>query len=140
MKTWLVDTGPLVAYLDSSDRWHRQVADCLDGFRGQIVTTSAVITEAMHLVAEVREGPGLLAELVAAAGIRSYDLCTAPDLRDAAALMRKYPKIPMDFADATLLLLAEALDVREILTLDRRGFAAYRTRARRALVMLPALP
>jgi hypothetical protein len=39
----------------------------------------------------------------------------------------------MDFADATLLLLAEALDFRDILTLDRRGFSAYRTRDTRAL-------
>lgn len=37
----------------------------------------------------------------------------------------------MDFADATLVLLAEALSVNEILTLDRRGFSTYRTRTRR---------
>jgi predicted nucleic acid-binding protein len=36
----------------------------------------------------------------------------------------------MDFADATLVLLAEALGVRDILTLDRRGFSTYRTRPR----------
>ncbi len=39
----------------------------------------------------------------------------------------------MDFADATLVLLAEALDARDVLTLDRRGFAAYRTRMGRAM-------
>ena len=43
--------------------------------------------------------------------------------------MEKYPDTPMDFADATLVLLSEALECREIFTLDRRGFSAYRTRA-----------
>jgi predicted nucleic acid-binding protein len=33
----------------------------------------------------------------------------------------------MDYADATLVLLAEDLGASEILTLDRRGFSTYRT-------------
>jgi hypothetical protein len=47
--------------------------------------------------------------------------------------MEKYLDTPMDFADATLLLLAEILGLDDIFTLDRRGFAAYRTRDGRAL-------
>lgn len=46
--------------------------------------------------------------------------------------MQRYRDTPMDLADATLVLLAEALSVREILTLDRRGFSTYRTRSRRS--------
>ncbi len=42
------------------------------------------------------------------------------------------PDIPMDYADATLVLLADGLEVWEILTLDRRGFSTYRTKGRRA--------
>ena len=38
-----------------------------------------------------------------------------------------------DFADATLVLLAEAIGVRDILTLDRRGFSTYRTPRRGSL-------
>jgi len=41
--------------------------------------------------------------------------------------MEKYSDVPMDYADATLVLLAEHLGVFEILTLDRRGFSAYRS-------------
>ncbi len=58
------------------------------------------------------------------------------ELRAAVSLMEQYHDTPMDFADATLLLLAEALHVRDILTLDRRGFSAYRTRERQALRMV----
>jgi predicted nucleic acid-binding protein len=41
--------------------------------------------------------------------------------------MKKYLDTPMDFADATLILLSEEIGVTEILTLDRRGFSTYRT-------------
>jgi len=56
-----------------------------------------------------------------------------PELDAAVALMEKYADTPMDFADATLVLLAEALDVHDILTLDRSGFSTFRTRPGRAL-------
>jgi predicted nucleic acid-binding protein len=68
MRTWLVDTGPLVAYLDSRDPAHGEVADCLDGFTGGLATTSAVITESMHFLSGTPTGPRLLAELVRARG------------------------------------------------------------------------
>ena len=131
MKTWLVDTGPLVAYLDAADHSHSEVAACLDDFSGALATTGAVITEAMYLLALSKDGPRTLAEFVTASGIEIYDLCQPPELHEAVALMAKYLDTPMDFADATLVLLAEALNVHEILTLDRRGFSTYRTRQRR---------
>jgi uncharacterized protein len=130
VKTWLLDTGPLVAYLDVGDPAHVEVAECWDGFSGRFVTTSAVVTEAMYFIGATRAGPRLLAELVAASGLEVADFCAAPDLYAAAALMEKYADTPMDFADATLVLLAEELEVHDILTLDRRGFSAYRTRDR----------
>jgi hypothetical protein len=85
----------------------------------------------MHFVSAVREGPRLLAELVAASRTEVYDLRRPPELLEAALLMRKLADTPMDFTDATLVLLAEALDTRDVLTLDRRGFSSYRTRRRR---------
>jgi len=126
--TWLVDTGPLVAFLDASDPAHEEVVSALRPFRGQLVTTSAVITEAMHFVAADRRGPHLLAELVAASSMVIYDLARLPELHEAVSLMEKYSDTPMDYADATLLLLAEALECENILTLDRRGFTTFRTR------------
>jgi uncharacterized protein len=128
MRTWLVDTGPLVSYLDARDPFHEAVAHRLDSFTGGLATTSAVITESMHFLSDVSSGPRLLAELVRASGVSIFDLCQPPELDAAATLMEKYADTPMDFADATLVLLAEALGQHEILTLDRRGFSAFRTR------------
>jgi predicted nucleic acid-binding protein len=129
--TWLLDTGPLVSYLDAADPAHGGVAECLDDFSGRLVTTGAVITEAMHFVGTTKGGAAALAEFVDASGLQVYELCQPPELREAAKLMAKYSDTPMDFADATLVLLAEALYAHDIVTLDRRGFSAYRTRRRR---------
>jgi predicted nucleic acid-binding protein len=119
------------AYLDASDPGHGEVAARLGDFTGQLATTSAVITEAMYFLSASKEGPRLLAEFVALSQTEVYDLCRPPELLEAALLMGKYGDTPMDFADATLVLLAEALDTRDVLTLDRRGFSTYRTRRRR---------
>lgn len=131
MSVWLLDTGPLVAYLDAADRQHVEVADLVDAFPGSLITSGAVITEAMYFVSTTPAGPTLLAEFVAASGTRIYDLAQPAELRAAAKLMERYADMPMDYADATLVLLAEALDVSDVLTLDRRGFSTYRTQARR---------
>ena len=74
MKSWLIDTGPLVAYLNAADPAHNETAEALDGFVGQLCTTGAVITEAMHFVAASRSGPRLLSEFVTSAGIQVFDL------------------------------------------------------------------
>ncbi|MGH7545173.1 MAG: type II toxin-antitoxin system VapC family toxin [Gemmatimonadota bacterium] len=133
MKAWLVDTGPLVAYLDARDPAHAKVAARWDAFTGRLGTSSAVVTEAMHFVAASPKGPRQLAALVAASEMDVYDLTRPPELQEAAGLMEKYADTPMDFADATLVLLAEALALEDVFTLDHRGFSVYRTRNGRAL-------
>ncbi len=137
MRTWLLDTGPLVAYLVASEREHPQVVARLDAFAGRLVTTNAVITEAMHLVIRARKGPALLAEFAAQSGLQVVDFSQAGDLAEAAQRMEKYANLPMDYADATLVLLGERLKIFEILTLDRRGFSVYRTsRGKRFTLLL----
>jgi len=132
MNRWLVDTGPIVAYLDATDPQHAQAVTTLEQFRGQLVTSGAVLTEAMFLLSDTVGGPRLLAEFVSASGMRIYDLAQPNELSAAAELMERYGDTPMDYADATLVLLAEALGTTTILTLDRRGFSTYRTRSRKS--------
>jgi len=47
------------------------------------------------------------------------------------ALMCRYAALPMDLADASLLLLAEHLDHGRILSTDQRDFSTYRWKSRR---------
>jgi predicted nucleic acid-binding protein len=130
VKVWLPDAGPLVPYLNVRDSAHNKVAECLDRFTGQLVTTSAVITEAMYFVTESPDGAEALAGFAVAAHLLVYE-CSHPfQLRDAVRIMKKYEDTPMGFAHATLVLLADQLPKVDILTLYRRGFSAYRTRNR----------
>ena len=54
------------------------------------------------------------------------------DLPGIASMMRKYADRPMDLADASLVWLANKLDMTEIITVDRADFAIYRTAKRRS--------
>lgn len=103
MTAWLLDTGPLVAILDVNDPAHTDVAACLDAWSGELVTTSAVITEAMHFVARDKAGHHLLADFVTASAMEIYELSRPPELYECVSLMEIYADTPMDFADATLL-------------------------------------
>ena len=127
MKTCLIDTGPLVAYLDRHDPAHEAVAAAIERFTGQLVTTSAVIGEVMCFMSAFSNGPMSLARFLLASGIRIVESTQPPHILAAAELMDKYVDTPMDFADTTLVMLAAELGVTEIFTLDRRGFSTYRT-------------
>jgi uncharacterized protein len=127
VKRWLIDTGPFVAYLDRADPMHAETAARLDDFGGQLVTTSAVVTEAMYFLGDAPEGPASFADLLVSANVYIGETSQPADVLAAAMLMKKYRDTPMDFADATLVLLADQLGLTEIATLDRRGFSTYRT-------------
>jgi predicted nucleic acid-binding protein len=51
--------------------------------------------------------------------------------------MERYENVPMDFADATLVVLAEELQTEQVFTLDRRGFSTYRLHRNRAFRIIP---
>lgn len=127
MRACLIDTGPFVAYLNQKDPMHESVAAFVDGFKGQLATTGAVIGEVMYFISEYQSGPVTFAKFLIASGVRIVESAQPQDVFTAARLMEKYSDTPMDFADATLVLLAQELGVLEILTLDRRGFSTYRT-------------
>ena len=128
--TWLLDTGPLVAALNRRDPHHARCAAALAGFAGALLTTGAVVTEAMHFLGAQPEGAAALAGLLDDAQVDIRDCFGPTQLHEAARLMKKYADTPMDFADATLVLLAEEAGQGDILTLDVRGFRAYRYRGK----------
>src|SRR5262249_25600279 len=127
VRTWLIDTGPFVAYLNRTDPLHEPVVERLDGFTGPLVTTAAVVTEVMYFLSDAPDGPTPFAELLLAWEVRVAESSQPLQVAAAAKLMAKYADTPMDFADATLVLLAENAGIADIATLDARGFSTYRT-------------
>jgi hypothetical protein len=126
----------LVAVLDARDQWHARCAEVFPDVIARLLTTEAVLTEACHLVL-----PGGSAhvplDFLIRAGIPIMGLDTAAQHR-ASALMRVYTQLPMDYADATLVVLAEALQLSTVFTTDRRGFLTYRLPRRKRFHLLPS--
>ena len=134
----LLDTGPVVALLDAADSQHTFVRAAFAQLPAgrPLVTTAAVITEIMFHLQECVGGPARAVAFIEDAGVRVEQTFNLPHLHAAAALMEKYGYVPMDFADATLVLLAAHYQTGDIATLDARGFRTYRFLRNRAFRLL----
>ena len=116
----LTDTGPLVALLDKDDSRHADVVAAAKRLpAGPLLTTWPCFTEAMDLLGTVG-GYRYQAELWRLQSARRLVLheLTAAECGRAAALMEKYRDAPMDLADASLVAVAEALNLRQVFTID----------------------
>jgi predicted nucleic acid-binding protein len=123
----LIDTGPLVALFDPKDRSHKRCRDALKRVDEPLHTTVPVLTEAFHLLDPGSRGSDALRGFVSHNGIRVWHLDDA-SLRRAFRLMEKYRDHPMDLADASIVVAAEALGTRKVFTLDRHDFRSYRVK------------
>lgn len=123
----LVDTGPLVALFDPLDGHHQRCARALENFREPIHTTIPVLTEAFHMLGPGSQGSDRLREFIVGGGMSVWLFGRASLLR-AFELMEQYADHPMDLADASLIVAAEALRTRKVFTVDRRDFETYRVR------------
>jgi predicted nucleic acid-binding protein len=135
-QTTLVDSGPLVALLHLDDEYHERCVETLRALRGRLVTVWPVFTEAMYLLGFSWTAQDALFEMAqsGAVGLLALD---ASDVARMHELMRKYRDFPMDLADAALVAAAEREKIRDVFTLDRRHFLAYRPIGVRAFAIVP---
>ncbi|MEA2562910.1 MAG: uncharacterized protein QOH06_4414 [Acidobacteriota bacterium] len=135
----LLDTGALVSLLDRSQNLHRQFTEFFTTWRGQVVSTEAVLTEATHLLGRVPGGREACLEFFLSGGAALVASSPA-SLRRCKTLLKKYDDLPMDFADATLVVLGEDLGTNLVFTTDQRDFNVYRAKGNRRFQILPQLP
>ena len=132
----LLDTGAFVALIDRSERQHGACVAVLQEWHGPIVTTEAVLTETLYLVGSSWQAQQTCLEFF----FRGAFVLIPPSLKSlqrVATLMEKYNDIPMDYADATLVVLGEEIQTDQVFTLDHRGFAVYRLRGRKPFQIFP---
>ena len=132
----LLDTGALVSLLDASQQRNREFATCFESWDREVVSTEAVLTEATHLLGRVTGGAVSCIDFFLAGGALVVP-STPASMRRARELMEQYADLPMDYADATLVVLAEDLETNSILTTDRRDFSVYRIGGSREFRVLP---
>jgi len=127
-----VDAGFLYALLDKSDAWHQRAVAAAPTVSEGWITTWPVLTEATHLMTRrlgTRFAQALMDE-VADSGLVTWDI-PQDQVARIPAMMKRYANLPMDLADASLVLLAEHLGHGRILTTDERDFGSYRWKSRR---------
>jgi uncharacterized protein len=130
VRSVVVDSGFLIGLFDESDALHARCRAFLRDYRGRFLTTEAVVTETLALLSAAQQ-LRCLEWLGDAERARLLEFDREPlDFRAVERLLRKYSDQPMDFADASVVLLAARTGVREILTADRRDFAVYRLAGR----------
>lgn len=120
----IIDTGPLIALFDPKDPDYKACHKVLKMIEEPLYTTEAVLTEVLYVFDPASRGSTgikefFLDEYVSLCGLKKGDLERSFDL------MCKYHDLPMDFADATLLVLAENLVTPTIFTLDFKDFSIY---------------
>jgi predicted nucleic acid-binding protein len=130
----LVDSGPLIALFDASDRHHGRVLRFLSGFRHGLLTTWPVLTEVCHLLRFSVDAQLDFLRWVERGGVEIAQI-ENPAIARIIALTEKCRDRPMDLADASLVVLALATGVRKILSLDS-DFDIYRLPDRGRLVNL----
>ena len=130
-----IDTGPIVALLNSSDRHHRWAVKALDGLAPPLRTCEAVVSEACFLVRNLEGGADAVLALISR-GLIVPDFQLQPELAGVRRLMAKYASLPMSFADACLVRMAELDHDLGILTLDS-DFKVYRRGRRQLPIVAP---
>lgn len=136
--TVVADTGPLYALIDSADAWHDRVVDWWRANRQPIVIPVCVLPEVCYLL-HTRISPEAEAAFVRAMadGEFTAESLEPEDVVRSSGLLEKYSDLSLGFVDATVIATAERLDVTEILTTDRRHFAAVRPRHIRSFQLSP---
>ena len=122
MKSWLVDSGPLIALFDRDDAHHERIKVFLKGHPARLFTTWPVLTETCAILPPPCAQDFLT--FVERGGASVLDL-PSEAVTAIRALMDKYADRPMDFADASLVVLAVRQKMDTILSLDA-DFTVYR--------------
>lgn len=122
----LVDAGPLIALFDRGESRHAATKAWFakNSAQSRLLSTEAVVTEVTHLLDfSVPVQTDFLRWSASILEVTSVDTARYGEL---AGWMDGHANAPMDFADATLLLLYLAIPGGRILTFDERGFGVFR--------------
>ncbi len=133
----IADTGFFLALASKRDHHHARATAAVQGLTEPLVTTWPVMTETCHLLA-ARVGHTSLIAFMSSAERGAFQVFAVENRHMATlqALMEKYRDLPMDLADASLVVLAEELGSGRIFSTDTRDFKTYRWKNRRPFTNL----
>ncbi len=134
----IADTGFWIALADKKDKHHQQAEQFVRTATERLITTYPVITEICHISLQ-RQGIKAQLNFIKMYQLGAFDVfeIANQDKDRLFQLMQQYADLPMDFADASLVLLAEQLGHGRILSTDKRDFHTYRWKNTQPFSNLP---
>jgi len=130
----IVDTGPLVAFLDRDEKHHAWTVEKIQRLEAPLLTCEPVLTEVMFLLGRVPAAQTALFRLLERGALK-IGFSMDKNLSEVHALMRKYADQPMSLADACVLRMAELNERHVVFTLDS-DFQIYRKHGREPVKLL----
>ena len=134
----IADTGPIYALIDEDDSWHSKVKRVIEEKRLELILPSTILPEICYLAnkylgAEVEIG---FVKAVAEGEIKVEEV-DIKDYRSALKHLKTYKKLNIGFVDATVIAVAERLEMYTLLTTDRRHFSQIKTGKGKSFNLLP---
>ena len=123
----LIDTSYWCALGNPKDKFHQQAILAASTLEEDPITTWPVITETCHIL-QRELGAKAAYQFISMLRVDSIEIfiIETEHLRRTQILMEKYADLPMDLADASLVILAEEQGHGRILSTDMRDFKTYR--------------
>jgi predicted nucleic acid-binding protein len=132
-KRVIIDTGPIVAFLNKSDKYHEWAIIQFSQLIPPFITCESVISETCFLLRHTDNGPQSVFKLLER-GLIQIPFNLETEINLILKLMEKYKNIPMSLADACLVRMCEQISESIICTLDS-DFKIYR-KAKRKIIPL----
>lgn len=124
MRNTLIDAGPIIALFDRSDSYHFKAVRFMEEYVGYLWTTWPVITETSHMLDFSSKAQLAFLEWIERGGVKIYDL-NQSNISRIKQLTEKFNDVPMDLADASLVVVSELSGYKEIISIDS-DFYIYR--------------
>ena len=117
MQKTIIDSGPLIALFDGSDKYHKVVLNFIKEYKGKLITSWAVITEVSHMLDFNLQVQIDFLKWCEVGGIEIYNI-SQDEISDIRIMMEKYIDIPMDLADGTLMYIANKENIKNIVSIN----------------------
>lgn len=117
MQNILIDAGPIIALFNKRDQYYTPIVKFLEKQNCNLWTTWPVITEASHLLDFSVKAQLNLLEWIKRGGLNLVSQ-NSESIEQLISYTKKYSDVPMDLADASLMVAAESLGIYKIISID----------------------
>ncbi len=125
MRNTLIDAGPIIALFNKNDKYHTKIKNFLKKYDGKLTSTWPVVTEVSHMLDFNVQTQIDFLTWIQLGGV-NIEAIKNEDIGRIIELSMKYSDLPMDLADASLVVLSENLKIKKIITIDS-DYYDYRT-------------